>query len=543
MNVEEVEKLIKQLQTMPKDEHYAVLVRSARAEKARRDFSPDGFMHGYWCIWQREVPKHGYKWVEDLFRAYEEQRGILEEAARGFTKSTTLITFALYILGHRPWGSELIIQGSDLAAHNTTKLMASIIENNIGWNGYDKENNIPIGSFPHVVPDKEGGWGAQGYWVKDSRGNYGEWTQKTQADHLKDPSFVGCGAMSNLPVGLHPSLFLLLDDIHDRMNSISDVEREAVKSNVLENISPTMRREGKKPFFGVAYTPWHEQDTYAYLKEHWDMIHTRTPAATKAELGEGFEMDGEWWTPNWPEGFPAEEILSWRRKLPKGTFYRAYMCDLVRAKDIVLKYQPYPHEKIKWDWPIVGGVDYASVIIPTRQRQGGRSHFALAYVLKPPEGGAIVGGGVLEQCTQAQAEVYVKRGQNIYPAWQHTIVEGDGKGEEFIALIQRNPELRIVPMKTKGVAKSQRLYEGMSAPLELGRIRISDEDTPFLNALRKWLEEFPNISEHDSGWDAADATYWALKGCPDCLAVPTTEGNALIPSKKAHFNRFAFGRL
>jgi len=542
MNVEE---LIKQLQTMPKDEHYAALVRSARGEKARRDFSPDGFSHAYWCIWQRELPKHGYKWVEDLFKGYEEQRGVLLEASRGFTKSTTLVTFALFILGHKPFGSELIIQASDQAGYKTSGLMSNIIEFNMGWKGYDKENNIPLGAFPHVVPDKEAGWGAQGYWVKDVRDDYTDWMQKTTSDHLRDPSFVACGVMSSLPVGLHPSLMLLFDDIHDRMNSVSDVEREAVKNNVLDNILPTMRRSGKKPFFGIAYTPWHEQDTYAHLKQNTDMIYTSTPAAIKAGLGEGFEMDGEWWKPTWEEGFPAEDILKERRSggSTKSSFYRAYMCDLVRAKDIVLKYQPYPHEKIKWDWPIVGGVDYASVIIPTRQRQGGRSHFALAYVLKPPEGGAVVGGGVLEQCTQAQAEVYVKRGQNIYPAWQHTVVEGDGKGEEFIALIQRNPELRIVPMKTKGVAKSQRLYEGMSAPLETGRIRISDEDTPFLNALRKWLEEFPNISVHDSGWDAADATYWALKGVPDVLAVPTTEGNALIPSKKAHFNRFAFGRL
>jgi hypothetical protein len=539
----DVDALIKQFQSMPRDEHYAALVRSVRGEKARRDFSPEGFASFYWCIWQRPVPQHGLKWVEDLFRGHEEQRGVLLEASRGFTKSTTLITFALFLLGHSPWGSELIIQASDLAGHNTSKLMASIIETNIGWNGYDKAKNIPIGAFPHVVPDKEAGWGAQGYFVKDVRADYGEWMQKTSADHLKDPSFVACGVMSNLPVGLHPSLMLLFDDIHERMNSSSDLERESVKANVLENILPTMRRSGKKPFFGIAYTPWHEEDTYGHLKQHGDMIYTSTPAAYKAELGTGFEMDGEWWLPAWEEGYPPEEILKDRNKLSKSAFYRAYMCDLVRAKDIVFKYHSYSHEKIDWTWPIVGGVDYASVIIPTRQRQGGRSHFALAYALKPPHGGAVIGGGILEQCTQAQAEIYLNSKQGVYPGWLHTVVEGDGKGEEFITLCQRNPNLKIVPMKTRGTKKSERLYEGLSTPLELGRVRISDENTPFLNALRKFLEEFPNLSEHDPGWDAADATFWALRGVPDVLMTPTTEGDSLIPGKKEHKMLFAFGRM
>ena len=57
----------------------------------------------------------------------------------------------------------------------------------------------------------------------------------------------------------------------------------------------------------------------------------------------------------------------------------------------------------------------------------------------------------------------------------------------------------------------------MSPWLESGMVRISDAETPFLNELRKELDMYP-LSKHD---DALDAMYWALRGMPDVLMMPT----------------------
>ena len=124
--------------------------------------------------------------------------------------------------------------------------------------------------------------------------------------------------------------------------------------------------------------------------------------------------------------------------------------------------------------------------------------------------------GVLEHCTQAEAEIFVKRGQEMYPNYLNAVVEGDGKGEDFIQVLRRNPSLKVIPMKTGGKGKNIRLVRQLGRWLESGIVRISDAETPFLNELRKELDMYP-LSKHD---DALDAVYWALRGMPDVLQLP-----------------------
>ena len=227
-------------------------------------------------------------------------------------------------------------------------------------------------------------------------------------------------------------------------------------------------------------------------------------------------------SPAWPEGFPEEKIQTERRlDLTGGTsFARMFLLDLTTAHNRVFVHHPYPSHLINTVWPIVGGVDYASVFDPTKRGQAGQSHFALAYVAKLPGGGAVVFDGVLEQCSQGEAEEFVTKAQGMFPNYLMSVVEGDGKGEDFIQVMYRNPNMRIVPMKTGGKRKTDRLVKQMGPWLRSGRVRISDADTPFLSALRHFLNAYPNVGEHDKGWDAADAVYWSLRGLPDVLAMP-----------------------
>jgi predicted phage terminase large subunit-like protein len=126
--------------------------------------------------------------------------------------------------------------------------------------------------------------------------------------------------------------------------------------------------------------------------------------------------------------------------------------------------------------------------------------------------------GVLEKCSQAEAEGYVMRGQNMYPNYLNAIVESDGKGEDFIQVIMRNPNMKVIPRKTGGKGKNTR-FTIMQPWLESGQVRISNADTPFLHELRKELDTYP-LCRYD---DALDALYYALIGIKDVLSVPSVD--------------------
>jgi len=75
----------------------------------------------------------------------------------------------------------------------------------------------------------------------------------------------------------------------------------------------------------------------------------------------------------------------------------------------------------------------------------------------------------------------------------------------------------------------------MSPWLESGIIRVSDAETPFLNELRRELDNYPNHT-HD---DALDALYWALRGMPDVLTLPRADEELPERYKKKRVNPFA----
>ena len=92
----------------------------------------------------------------------------------------------------------------------------------------------------------------------------------------------------------------------------------------------------------------------------------------------------------------------------------------------------------------------------------------------------------------------------------------NGKGEEFIAVMQRRPEIGIYPYLVKG-KKDMRLEKELAPWIEMGKILISDEDTPALNFLRKALAEFPH-----GNLDVLDALYGIIRVIPHVLQVPIT---------------------
>lgn len=460
-----------------------------------REDSPDGFLAFYRLVLNRKPPAHVKEWVRAIFEAREARQDIALEAFRGSTKTTVLLALCAYWHGLYPHKTGMIIQSGDDAAKDSSNFFKKLIESNAAWKI----------CFPGVVPDKETGWGEGGYWLKREDMDYSEFIRMRTS---KDPTFVAYGYTSGAIVGKHPSLYILVDDILNEENTRSSREHEHVEKVFNGTIMPTRTLE---TFSMLAFTPWFDGDLYRKAVQTGAYRHVFTNVYGKGTTG----------TSIWPEGMPDEEIKRREKQDTTGgvEFARMYLLDLTARTRRIFKYQSYPAHLVNTSWPMVGGCDYADAPDPTR-RHNTSSHFALAYVAKLPEGGAVVYDGVVEQWTQAESEGSIARAQAMFPNWEHTVIETDGKGLTFYNMLYRRPEMKIYPIKTGGRSKASRLVNELGPWLESGRIRISDADTPFLNAARNFMNKYPTVEEHDKGWDVMDAIYDAAMGMPDVLVVP-----------------------
>ncbi|MFA6271091.1 MAG: hypothetical protein WC657_07860, partial [Candidatus Paceibacterota bacterium] len=460
-------------------------------------------MDFYFVIWGREAPPYAKEWVK-RFMAGE---WTILYCFRGSTKSTTLtVTFSAFCLGHEPHTSVLIVSANDGSGAKLSATIADIIEHYEGWKMV----------FPHVVPDKEKGWGAQGYFIRDSKvQDYGKWLQMCQADHLRDPSLVGLGVNSGEIVGMHPRR-LMFDDIHDRKNSAFPKDRENVVDTVRANIIPTITKAATdvKPFVGVACTFWDKSDAYNLLLNTGLFKLVKTPVFRYVDVSD-IEFEGKPIELTWSDGFPLDEVLKYRKTESANEFARMYLCDIASASMTHYRWMSFPNSEIDWNWNMIAGADPVNAYMPRSGMEGGRSHFALCYGLRSPSGAMIIGDGVVEQCTPTDAETYIVRAQNTYPNLQYTVIETDGGGSVFYNFLSRNPGVRVKPMKTSDIfrgAKAKRQYEILEPLFRNGVLQISDAQTPFLDALRSYLDRYPNLDENAKEWDVADSVVWAVAG-------------------------------
>jgi len=153
--------------------------------------TPEGFIYFYTLASGQELPLHCAEWIRDVYYARDVlMKGFALEAFRGSLKTTIFTNWlASYQLGCYPERSGMFIQASDQSATDNSKFVASIIEHNPVWKIL----------FPHVEPDRQYGWGAQGYEVRRNDMEYGEWRQLRH----KDPSLLGAGYKSSDIIGKH----------------------------------------------------------------------------------------------------------------------------------------------------------------------------------------------------------------------------------------------------------------------------------------------------------------------------------------------------
>jgi hypothetical protein len=453
--------------------------------------SPDGFARFYELIYERRLPRHGLRWVRALYAARKAGKGLIVEAFRGSSKTTTLtIAFTAFRIGNKPHKSNLLIQAGDKAASDTAQQIGDLIEHNYGWRQ----------AFPDVRPDKEVAWGDNGFEVQRSGGDYDAWRAECAREKGKDPTFVGLGYRSAAIIGKHPTGMLVVDDIHDENNTRSARELETVVKILTGTILPTATPKTWMLFVG---TPWRYNDALAQMKSTGEFKFMRTPVKKTK--------------PTWRAKFPQKEINKIRKMTGEAEYARMYLLDLKAAQGIHLKAEwlhPYPHEKVQLNWPVVMGIDYASTSDEVMDSK--RDYFALAIGRVIP-GGGLVMDGFRAQLSQGEAEQQVKAFYGLYPNTQVIGVETAGKGEEFYYLLHRSVGLPVVPMHPGGKSKAHRFEAGMAPKFQYAQAWVADVETPFLRSFRdEWLR-WP-YGGHD---DTLDAVYWMLMASMHQLAGAT----------------------
>jgi len=351
----------------------------------------------------------------------------------------------------------------------------------------------------------------------------------------------------------------VIDDIHDRDNASSEKERKAVVDILVKTILKTVIKKNDKmdTWLIAVGTPWAQDDAYYTMKNTGQYNFISIPAmVTAKESDEGavycdgknrdgviFEDIVGWWKLNFPEYFGINSVIK-ERADGKASFWQMIMLDLVTSSTGRLKYYEFPQDRINQDWVMIGGADPTNVFSENVENKG--SFFALAYVAKNPLGGAIIVDGVLERCSQLQAENYILSAQSRFTGWQFTAVENIAGGAGFIQTLQRNAMIRVVASGLKGISdakirsKKDRWINDAARWFEDGTVKISSADTPFLNALRRLFDKFYDLDpKHDYSFDAGDAVYHALKNMPDVLIRGSTESFPIHQTLKRKNNPLA----
>jgi len=463
---------------------------------ARSNYGPAGFEAFFKLVFTENLLPHAKEWVEKIFYARSIGKGVVIEAFRGSAKTTTLtIGFTAFAIGHSPEKSNLLIQVGDDIAGDNTQAIASIIDNSPAWKQI----------FPYVVPDRSKGWGAEGYEVMRTDISYEEWRQLNA--RRKDPTLAGVGYKSHAIIGKRPTGYLIVDDIHDEINTSSDRELSKVEKIVTGTILPTITPETTTVFVG---TPWLERDVLHFMLNTGEMLGVKTPI-----MADGVSV--------WPERFPISAIQKTKRLVGEIEFARMFMLDLQMAKGVHLKSEwlhKYPRENIDPSWPLVFGIDYASTADKLKNKS--RDYFSMAIWRQIPGGGVVLIGGYRRHLSQGEAEEFVKAQGAIYPTLVSIGVEAIGKGEEFYYLLLRNTDFPLRPITHGKKGKGERFEKQMAPVFYSGRAWIIDtpnqEHAEFIRLFREEWLLFP-LGEHD---DCLDAAYMgmvclqhALRGKPE----------------------------
>jgi len=484
--------------------------------------SVDSFRRIYEAFFGRPLPKVDEPVAEEFLWALRNHKGVMYEAWRGKGKSTFFTAWCPTVMGWNPVGSTTLVRVNDQKAKEMGKVISTLIETNPGW----KE------IFPHVVPDMDAGWSVEkGFNVMDTRvtgnpggkefkKNYAQWRMKCLADHLSEQSLLCTGVESGSIIGLHPTNGMWFDDLLDEGNTRSAAELQKVNDLFEGNVAATWISAGGSPTLGVFCTPWAKNDVYQKMLATGRFKHIKMPVFVESEKGEtipeqnadGLPAAPEWVGKKvrltWPEVFTMDRVIDMMHTY-KTRFGQMGLLDIELSKPKNMRYQEFPASEIKWDkWPLTDGIDPVGMVDGVTKGDG-VSHFALVHLLLTPYNTLVIGDGVVEKCDAFQGEEYTAESRRTYSRTHRgTSIESNGSGAIFIGNVTRNrgfvPHAHMVSELGPGKKKT-RQYDFLQPLFASGSLLISDADTPFLNAVREYCDNYPKFASDSYLWDVGDA--------------------------------------
>jgi hypothetical protein len=418
--------------------------------------TPQGYALYYLLTLGMPLPPTGELMIASLYDGID--AGSLDhawEAYRGATKSTVANNWISYQLGLRPWAECMVIRIMDPAAAESTDFISKTIEYNAGFHA----------AFPHVVPDKNRGWGADGYWIMRDDMDYPDWLRLT----TDTPSLLGAGYKSGIIIGKHPRGVLLIDDIHNSRNTRSAREL----NQVLEIYGKDIRNIRTPATLQLmAFTPWVFGDLYE--------TYQKKPGVTSTTIK--ITKEGTWpGTPTWPEEHPENVIQDYYDDPTVGpiNFALMYLCDRTAKKGAVLPgdwISGFPASELDPTWKTVFGVDYAS--IQDHQNTRGRDEFSIAAgKVHPVSGTIILFDGFHGHQTQGEAEqTTVAMLEKYKNSFLRCGIENVGKGEAFYNIMLTRYARGIRGQGVRNQPKGLRIEKQLAPAFMDGRIMIATDD-------------------------------------------------------------------
>lgn len=490
--------------------------------KAGEAVSVDGFRKAYELFFGRPLPRVVLPVAEEFVWAFHNKKGVVLEAWRGFGKSTFFTGWAPYVMGVNPVGSTALIRVNDAKSKEMGKLISDLIMTNPGW----------ARMFPHVIPDPRAGWSVEyGFNVMNTRivglpgskgfeDKYAQWRMMCLANHLSEKSLICAGIESGSVIGLHPTNGMWFDDLHDELNTRSQAELKKVTDVLEGNIIPTWFSAGGAPTLGVFCTPWSKNppDAYQVMLKTGLFKHVKIPIYRVDPNGVLFPPTGEKIKLTWPEVFPLSRVEEIYRAA--GTrFGQMYLLDIELSKPKNMRYMSFPANEIKWnEWAMTLGVDPVGWVKGVSTGEG-ISHFAAAMLLRTPYNTLVIGDGFVEKIDALEGETRVAEIQRTYSkTYKNASVELNNAGAMWIALISRSKGIKYHGHNVNEVSsgnKKKRQYAFLQPLFASGSILVSDAQTPFLDAVREYLDNFPNFPDDSYLLDVGDALVMGALDIPE----------------------------
>jgi hypothetical protein len=461
--------------------------------------SPAGYALFFLVITGMPFAKHHAGWADFEWECFQEKKGAIIEASRGFGKSVFQRVLLAFLIGLYPDKSSVIVRSAATPAQKTAEGIARIISDTGGWKLWFPKVN------PKSKPGQVGGeWSGQaGYSVVDLSRPESEWATVEAA--RSSPTLTKFGIGSKSVLGARATLAMLADDLHDEENSASPGQLAQLITRFQEILEPARTPESRLSIIG---TPWGPDDLLQVLPRTGEYKKLKTPITLEGTFPG---------TPTWPEMYDEEAIQKLYNKdtTPgKRGFKRNHLLNLEADIGRHFTYRFFPWRKIEAHWLVRMGIDFAHVEVGESLHN--RSHFAISVTTQEPVSGAwIAFDGDVGLYTQSQSErivqaLFKKHGGN--DRVEAIVVEKEGEGRLFAELLARLPEkMRIIAEPTGGVPKEVRWETGLESGLANERILISDkEGHPFLMQLVRSLNAYPNISKRgDMAADILDSMVWA----------------------------------